>query len=173
MRVKPEINLSVIKSLDEADAVLGKIAALRRDISIIENGLNERIDAMKLDAAAEAEPARRQIAELEDILGRYALYAKGELFKERKSLELTFGSFGFRSSTRIALASRKDTWEQVTQELRDREMTEHYRTKYEPDKDALKGLSEPELKSLGLKLMQEDKFFYETAEQELAESGAA
>ncbi|MDR2050633.1 MAG: host-nuclease inhibitor Gam family protein [Deltaproteobacteria bacterium] len=171
-RVKPEINVTVIKSLDEANDILGRIAALQRNIKLIETALNDDIDALKLKASVESEPYRRQIAELGEALGRYAVYNKPELFKDRKSCELTFGSFGFRSSSRITLAGRKDTWEQVTQSLKEMGMLDFIRVKYEPDKDALKGLSDIELKRLGCKLVQEDKFFYELSEQELAEGGA-
>jgi phage host-nuclease inhibitor protein Gam len=166
-RVKPAINVTVIKSLEEADSLLGRIAALQRNIDLIETGLNDDIDALKLKAAAEAEPFRQEAAELGEALCRYATYNKPDLFKDRKSLELTFGQIGFRQSTKVAPASRKITWEQVVQTLLDRGMDDYIRVKREADKEALKALSEEEYKSIGLKLDKEDKFFYEIASQEL------
>ena len=171
-RIKPVSATPLIKNLEEADAVLAQIAALRRNIALVEAHMNESIDAIKAQAAAEAEPYKREVAALEQSLMRFADYHKDELFARRKSLELTFGAFGFRASSKIKLLS-KMTWERVLQALRDTGMEQCIRVKQEPDKEALKALSPEHLKGLGCKVVQEDSFFYEIADQELAGSGEA
>ena len=165
-RIKPVAAAPLIKTLKEADAVLAQIAALRRNIALIETGLNDDIDALKGKAAAEAEPHKQEIAALEQSLARFAEYNKPELFAKRKSCDLTFGSLGFRSSSKIKLLS-KMTWERVLQALRDTGLRQCIRTKEEPDKEALKALSPEHLRELGCKVVQEDTFFYEIADQEL------
>jgi phage host-nuclease inhibitor protein Gam len=166
-RIKPVTTAPLIKSLEEADTVLGQIAALRRNISLIETGLNEDIDAAKARAAAEADPYKQEIAGLEQALARFAEYHKSELFTKRKSCDLTFGAIGFRASSKIKLLS-KMTWERVLQTLRDTGMRHCIRMREEPDKEALKALAPDHLKELGCKVVQEDSFFYEIADQELS-----
>lgn len=171
-RIKPAVTMPLIKNLEDADAVLAQIAALRRNIALIETGMNDDIDAAKARAAGEAEPYKQQIASLEQALCRFAEYNKAELFSRRKSCELTFGSIGFRASSKIRLLS-KMTWERVLQTLRDTGLTQCIRVKEEPDKEALKALSPDHLKELGCKVVQGDSFFYEIADQEIQAGGEA
>ncbi|MDL2313356.1 host-nuclease inhibitor Gam family protein [Desulfovibrio sp. OttesenSCG-928-C14] len=165
-RVKPALPVTVLNSLEDADSTMAKIGALRRNIDLIETGMNDDIAAIKLRAAEQAEPYRQEIAMLEESLGRYAVYHKSNLFISRKSLDLTFGSFGFRQSSKLKVLP-KYTLERVLQELRDRGLNEHIRVKEEINKESLKGLPPERLKELGCKLEQKDDFFYELAETEL------
>ena len=50
-RVKPVLQVPVIKSTEEADAVLAEIAAHRRKIELYEIGLRESVDALKIECA--------------------------------------------------------------------------------------------------------------------------
>jgi len=165
-RIKPVAAVPIIKTLEDADAALAQIAALRRNIALIETALNDEIDAAKAKATAEAEPFRQEIAVQEQALTRFADYHKAELFAKRKSCELTFGCIGFRSSTKIKLLS-KMTWERVVEILRDTGMRHFIRVKEEPDKEKLKALAPDHLKDIGCKVVQEDIFFYEIADQEI------
>ena len=167
-RIKPAATAPVLKSLEDVDSALAQIAAQRRQIALIETDMNEAIDTVKANAAAEAEPFRVEIAGLEQSLVRYAEYNKGELFARRKSVELTFGTFGFRASTKLKLLA-KMTWARVLQNIHDWNRPELVRVKEEPDKEVMKRLSDQELKELGCKVVQEDVFFYELAEQELGQ----
>jgi phage host-nuclease inhibitor protein Gam len=172
-RTKLAATAPTIKSIEDADAVLAKIAEHKREIALIENMLNERIDAEKANAAQEAQPHKTQIEVLGQALLNFSEYYKDELYKDRKSLALTFGSIGYRASTKIKLLYKK-TWEGGLEALQSEEAMDKYiRTKQEPDKEALKGLSEDRLKSFGCKLVQEDTFFFETAEQDLSQAPAS
>jgi phage host-nuclease inhibitor protein Gam len=167
-RIKLTATAPSIKSIEDADAVLKKIAEHKREIALIENMLNERIDTEKAEAAKEAQPHKAEIEALGQALLNFSEYYKDELYKGRKSLSVTFGTFGYRASSKIKLLYKK-TWEGVLEALQSEEGMEKYiRVKQEPDKEALKGLSEDRLKSIGCKLVQENTFFYETAEQEIA-----
>ena len=169
-RFKPAVVVPAIKSLEEADSILARIAAQKRSINLIEAGMNDDIDIIKVKAAEQAEPYRQEVMALEQALARYADYNKTELFKAKKSLDMTFGSIGFRASSKLKLLS-KWSWERVLESLRDTKITGCIRIKEEPDKEALKGLDPEHLKRLGCKVVQEDAFFYELAEQELGETG--
>lgn len=100
-RIKPAATTVVIKSTEEADTVLARIAAHKRRIELIDLSAAEEIDEVKARAAAEAEPIKQEIAGLEQSLLRYADYARDELFRGRKSLQLTFGTIGYRLSTKL------------------------------------------------------------------------
>ena len=167
-RVKPGFSVPVIKSLDEADAMLARIAAYRRQINLAELSMNEEVDAIKTRVAAETEPARAEIAVLEQSIIRYCDYNKAELFAKAKSLRLSFGIVGYRASTAMRLLSGKWTWERVLAALRDGGQTQCIRTKYEVDKEALKALPPENLASVGVKAVQSDTFFYELEETEMA-----
>lgn len=170
-RHKPVAALPLtITSLEEADAVLAKIAARRRFLAVIENNMNEKIDDIKAEAAVLARPHKTDIAELEAALVHYASVNKPEVFGQRKSLELPFGVIGFRASTKLKLIA-KHTWERVLQALADNGLVDCIRIKGEVDKEAMKGLSPEHLKELGCKLVQEDAFFYELNEQALSGEG--
>lgn len=166
-RIKPVASIPTITSTEEADSTLARIAALRRTLDCLQTGMNEDVDAIKATAAKDAEPYNQEIAVLEQSLMRYADYHKDSLFKTRKSVELSFGSFGFRASSKLKLIG-KMTWERVLQSLRDNGLTTCIRIKEEPDKEALKGLSPERLKDLGCRVVQDDTFYYELAEQELS-----
>lgn len=166
-RIKPALSVPIINSIQDADSTLAKIAALGRNIQFIETGMNDDIAKVKLEASEKAEPFRQEMAALVDSLQRYALYHKAELFKGRRTLDLTFGSFGFRASTVLKTVG-KTTWERVLEKLRDLGLEKCIRVKEEVDEERVKGLGEDQLKALGCKLAQLDTFFCEPCEQELA-----
>ena len=102
----------------------------------------------------------------EQALMQFALARREELFKGRKSRELTFGTIGFRVSSSLRTI-KKMTWERVLGVLKERGMTNCIRIKEEVDKEALRTLGPNTLADVGCKLVQEDGFFYELNETEL------
>ena len=166
-RIKPDAVVPAVKNLEEADSVLARIAALKRNLSLIEAAMNDEIDSAKRRASEEAEPYTAEIFTLEQALSRFAAYNKAEMFTKRKSLDLTFGVLGFRASSKLRLLP-KHTWDSVLQALHDDGRTDLIRVKEEPDKEALKSRTPEYLKALGCRIIQEDIFFYELAEQALS-----
>lgn len=117
-------------------------------------------------SAARCEPLKKDIEAREQALMQFALARREELFKGRKSRELTFGTIGFRVSSSLRTI-KKMTWERVLGVLRERGMTNCIRIKEEVDKEALRTLGPNTLADVGCKLVQEDGFFYELNETEL------
>ena len=177
-RVKPILNVPAIGSLEEADAVLARIAARKRELSRLDLGLKEDVDALKLKCAEVSEPIRQEIEVLEQSLVRFGEARKPELFAKRRSLELNFGTLGFRASSSVK-PMRKTTWEQVLGLLKDSQdkmLAACIRVKQEVDKEALRQLPQEKLAEAGCRLEQVDTFFYELTETELpgtADAGAA
>ena len=165
-RVKPVLNIPTVSTVEEADATLAEIAARKRQISLHEIALKEDVDKLKADCAARCEPLNKDIEAREQALVQFALARREELFKNRKSRELTFGTIGFRVSSSLRTI-KKMTWERVLGVLKERGMTHCIRIKEEVDKEALRTLGPNTLADVGCKLTQEDAFFYELNEAEL------
>ena len=165
-RVKPNLSLATfpVHSLDDVDAALAQIAARKRQIDLIGLGVAEQVDEIKTRAAAETEPIRLEIAALELAIGRFAEASKAELFSKKKSVQLQFGSVGFRASSKLKTL-KKWTFERVLATLRDTGMREYIRVKEEVDKEKLKGLAPETLAGIGCTVVQEDVFYYELPEQ--------
>ena len=108
-RVKPTLNISAVTTLEEADATLAQIAARKRELALIELGLKEDVDALKLKCAEASEPIKQDIEVLEQALIRFGESKKSELFVKKRSRELTFGIIGFRASSAVK-TMRKTTW---------------------------------------------------------------
>lgn len=167
-RVKPVLQIPVINSVEEADAVLAEIAAHRRKIELYEIGLRESVDALKTECTDKCEGHKQAITTREQALMQFAIARREDVFKGKKSVALTFGSFGFRSSSTLKTL-RKFTWERVLNLVKDRELA-CVRTKEEVDKEALRALDADTLATVGCKLVEEDGFFYELADTDLASS---
>lgn len=164
-RVKVEIKLPVVETLEQANVMLAEIAERQRSIDLINAGLNEKIDGLKKQAEAECSPLVQEVEEREQALARFAEAHKDSLFKKPKSRELSFGELGFRSSTSTVLLNRQWTWAKVLETLKQKRLGKFIRTKHEVDKEGVRVLSDKRLEGVGLKVKSEDTFFYEIKEE--------
>lgn len=152
-RLKPNINK--INSLEDVDFALKEIGLAERELEQIDAEAQKKIALIKEDALKKGESLRNRIAELASLIGAFAEYNKNELFKERKSIELTFGVFGFRKSTSIHV--KKTTLEL----LKKLQMFQFIRVKEEPDKEKLAELDDETLASVDAVRKVKDDFFCE------------
>lgn len=171
-RIKPKLIIPTLKSLDDVDNALAEIAANNRRIKASEGEMNAMIDDLKATAAQECAPLQHTVAVLEQAVLLYANTHKADLFSQRKSLGLKFGVIGMRASSKLKTLA-KHTWERVLKTLIDRGENDYIRVKKDVDKEALRGLSPEALNSLGLKIVQEEVFYYECSEQELPTTSIA
>lgn len=165
-RVKPSLATASIATLDDADATLARIAALKSAIDLEELALKEGVDALKARCAAACEPHRAAMRDLERALMTFALARKGELFSGPKSRNLLFGSLGFRASSSLKPVPRM-TWERVLGVLKEKGMASCIRLREEVDREALRRLDAATLAGVGCRLIQEDAFFYELNDIEI------
>lgn len=157
-RIKPTPH--IVGNIPQAEAALAEIAALDRKLDCISNELNAEIDAAK-DAAQQKSTAllsRRK--DLADALATYATLNKGDLFKDKKSLDLAFGIMGFRQSTQIAQVNRI-TQAMTLEKLHEYSFTDAIRSKEELNKEIVAGWPEERLALVGLKRRQLDTFYIE------------
>ncbi len=152
-RLKPQTKK--LSSLDEVNAAIMDIAALEMQLQNIDASASERIALIKKATAQEGEAARERIANLSHMIGAFAEYNKDELFKDKKSIMLAFGEFGYRKSTTISV--KKTT----VDHLKQRGLTQYLHMKETPNKDALRELDDATLADIDAVRKVEDKFFVE------------
>ena len=158
---RKKLNMITLHSWQECDAALRSIGESLRDIAAIENVMNEQIASAKAAATDKAAPLKEQVAELELALRDYAQTHRDDM-DGRKSKLLTFGSVGFRRSTRISLPSAKEKVAAIVARLRAKDMADCV-VQPEPrvDKDALKKYGAEQIAEVGATLIVEDVFGYD------------
>lgn len=164
-RKKP-VPTIMVASLQDADKVLEELAELERRANGIKNDMNERIDAAKAEAAEAITPLEARKKELEGALCAYALMHKAELFKDKKSRELDFGTISFRLSTKIVALRKGITMDDILTKIKELDYADGLRTKEELNKDALLGWDDDKLAQVGAKKKTDDTFGYLLKQQE-------
>jgi phage host-nuclease inhibitor protein Gam len=158
-RYKPAVGK--IKTIEDANLALKEIGLLEHQLAVIDGEANKEIAAIKEKCAKEGEGLRSRIADLSSLLGAYAEYNRAELFKDRKSVELSFGSFGYRKSTVISV--KKTTLEL----LKKLGKIIFIRTKEEVDKEAMAVMADEELAMVDAVRKVKDTFFCEANREEV------
>lgn len=158
---RKKLNLITLHSWQECDEALRSIGENMRDVAAIENVMNEQIANAKSIASGKAAPLKEQIAELELALRDYAMAHRDDM-DGRKSKSLTFGSVGFRRSTRITLPGAKEKVAAIVARLGAKGMTDCIvQPDARVDKDALKKYSAEQIAEIGATLTVEDVFGYD------------
>ncbi len=136
-RIKPLAGK--LSSLEDVNIALRDIGLAEKELEAIDAKAAKEIAEIKTRAAKDGEELRKQIAETSAKIAAYAEYNKAELFKDKKSVELSFGLFGYRKSTKISV--KKTTLEL----LKKLGFTGCIRLKEECDKDAMANLNDEDL----------------------------
>ena len=150
-----------LESLEDVNLALRDIGLAQKELEAIDTDAHKRIAEIKTDAARKGEPLRNRIAETAGKIQAYAEYNKADLFKDRKTVELSFGLMGYRKSTKIRV--KKTTLEL----LRKLNLTACIRLKEEPDKDAMAALDDETLCSVDAVRKVTDDFFCEAKMEEV------
>ena len=136
MRIKPDPH--VVEDRAQAECALAEIAALDRKLDGITTAMQETIDLAKAKASQEANPLIARRKELADAVAVFAKLNRQTLFAKAKSVDLGFGTIGFRASTRI-VQIRGVTAEMTLERLHQYNLADGIRTKEEINKDAALG----------------------------------
>ena len=158
-RIKPEAGK--IASLEDANMALRDIGLAQKELDALDNATNKKIAEIKTSAAKQGEELRKSIAEKSAKLQAFADYNKDELFKDRKSVDLSFGVFGYRKSTKISV---KKTTLGLLEKLG---MDKFIRQKKEPDKEALSELDDETLMKVDAARKISNDFFCEAKTEEV------
>ncbi|MDR2663667.1 MAG: host-nuclease inhibitor Gam family protein [Treponema sp.] len=150
-----------LETLEDVNSVLRELGLLEREIETVDAEAQKQIGEIKAAAAKKGEPMRKKIAELSAKVGAFAEYNKADLFKDRKSVDLTFGVFGFRKSTSISV---KKTTVGLLEQLG---LHKYLRIEKQPDKEALKEMNDDSLALVDAVRKIKDEFFCEPNREEV------
>lgn len=154
-----------LKSWDEVDSTLKQIREAELEVSRITADMEKKVMELKEKAAGEVSPYQDRIKGMELQLKEFVTLNRDEI--KGKSREMTFGKVGFRMSTSLILPKAVD---KVIKQLRKMGMGDCINTKETVDKDVLKTYDEKTILMVGASLKKKDAFFYETRQEELAET---
>lgn len=160
-RSKPSIETVKITNLSEADGLLKRISDINANLRKIEADADIKVNVIKEEMKESAESLIEEKERLEKSIGIYSEYNKGELFSDRKTIELTFGLFGYRQSTSISI--KKTTLELIKKHG----LEEAIITKETPNKEVMRDWSEEKLSLVDAKRVVEDKFWIEAKQNEV------
>ncbi len=162
-RVKPRISMKKMEDLAAVNAAMGRIRELRAEIRTIESDTQERINSLKEKAAKKVKRLLQKIEPLQNGILAYGEYNRAELFKKKKTIELVFGKFGIRKSTKISI---KNTTLGLLKKLGYRKAIN---VKETVNKDVLKTWTDEKLKKVNASRKSDDVFWYEVTEEEISE----
>ncbi|QEJ99844.1 hypothetical protein FUT84_00710 [Treponema phagedenis] len=151
-----------IETIEEVNSALKTIGLLEHELDLIDAKSNKEISAIKERAAKDGEGKRKQIAELAAKIGAFAEYNRDELFIDKKTIELTFGTFGFRKSTSISIKTK--TTVGLLEKLG---LTDYIRLKKEADKEKMAELDDETLAQVDAVRKVKDTFFCEANKEEV------
>lgn len=154
-----------LTSWEEVDSALKKIVEAQIQLDMIEADMNGKLADIKEQAENEANPVRDVIKKYELQIKEYTAANKVEL--KGKSKEMTFGTVGFRLSSKIILPK---AIEPVIDALKRNKMLDCILTKETVSKDILKTYSPEAILLVGGSVKTEDTFWYDTNREELAQA---
>lgn len=164
-RVKPQ--LMTLADLAAVDRALHDIALEQIAIRRIEADAEEKVQAVRKEAAEKAEANQIRIKMLETAIRNYAEIHKAEILpKGKKTIELNFGLIGFRLSTKISV---KASTLGLLQKLG---FLDGVRIKEEVNKEVLKDWDDDKLRLVDAKRKREDVFYYEVKDVEILDPKA-
>ncbi|MDR0387258.1 MAG: host-nuclease inhibitor Gam family protein [Treponema sp.] len=158
-RLKP--NVKKIESLEDANLTLKEIGLLERELETIDGDAHRQIAEIKTAAVKAGESPRKRIADLSALLGAYAEYNRTELFRDRKTVQVSFGIFGYRRSTAISV---KKTTLELLEKLG---LDKYIRVKKEPDKEAMAFMDDDALAQVEAVRKVKDDFFCQADKEEI------
>lgn len=154
--------LLIISSQDDADKALQRIGQLTASIAGLELDANKKLDEIREQLVKDSAEQREALAINEAALEAWATKNKAELFTEPRSLELNWGTVGFRLTPWKILTIGRVKTETIIEKIRAAKLTQLIRPKYEIDRKKALNYSAEDLARCGLRKKQSDEFFYET-----------
>lgn len=146
----------MLETWGQADQALKEIAEAEHELEMLHSAMNLQVDALKTQFDEAAKPYHEKIKQNELLVKEFAPASKTEM--DGKSKKLTFGTVGFRMSTKLGLP--KDV-AKVIANLKKYGMERCITTKESVNKDILKTYEEKDILKVGGKLQKEDTFYYE------------
>lgn len=145
-----------LKNWEQVDEALKTIAEAGHELEMLHSAMNLQVDGLKKQFDEAARPYHEKVKQNELLIKEFAAAGRAEM--DGKSKKLTFGTVGFRMSTKLGLP--KDV-AKVIASLRKYGMEKCITVKESVNKDILKTYEEKDILKVGGKLQKEDTFYYE------------
>ncbi|MBF0309490.1 MAG: host-nuclease inhibitor Gam family protein [Magnetococcales bacterium] len=170
MASKKTTDTAYIADLDHASEALREMAEIQRRLGLAEARQNSSIDAIKKRIATITDTDRKRLEALQKGLQLYADRNR-DLFKDRRSVSLPFGDFGYRWSTSIVPATSRTTWKMILGKLKELALTTAINKTEQVNKEILGTWPDERLTLVGAQREQKEIFFVEVKKEEV--EGAA
>ena len=161
---------TIISSRAEAETTLGEIAASTASLNQLKAELDQELTAVRQRYEQRIDALSKQIETQSGLLQQWAEGAPEEFPEGRKSIELLHGRLGFRTSNPALKTIAGWTFKKVLEVI----TPDFIRVKQDLDKEAVLAahasgyLNDSKLKSVGLRVVQEEAFFIEPKIEEAA-----
>ena len=152
----------MLQDWDAVDMALKAIA--NNELAVINGSMNMQINALKEASDSMAKPYKEEIKKQELLIKEFTQANRADM--KGKSRRLTFGTVGFRASTKLSLP--KEIKKVITL-LKKSGMEDCITVKEGVNKDILKTYDERDILKVGGKLSREDTFYYETEQTAVSE----
>lgn len=152
----------IFKSWEQVDEALKQISKINQELKIHEARLNKDIDTIKANVQSTIAPLQEEKERLEKNVREFT-EANMEEFKEKKSMDFSFGQVGFRKSTSIITRNVKA----ILEALKNNKMFDCITVKESINKEELEKYDDESLSKVGAKRKTEDKFFYKINEERI------
>lgn len=166
MARKKPLNIYPVKTLEDANEALEQISAFQRTVDTEELAMNEKIDAIKAKTEMSVAAHQKKIQAMENGLQAFCEFNKDNLFEKKRSIELNFGTIGFRKTTKLA-PKPKITWKRVLELLEEKGFKSGIRVKKSANKEVLNEWSDEKLDKVNVIRKKSDEFWYDPKEEEL------
>lgn len=171
-RIKPDLPaIPTIKTLEDADHALKRIAEAQRSIDGAKIDLDRQIEELKSAFQHATAEAAADVKLYSDALGRYAQDNRAQLFKDGKTVKRLFGSFGYRASTSLKM-DKGFARAQLVGLLKEQGLAEYIRVKEEADVEKLRTCPPELLALVHARVASLDTFFVEIPDTEAARAQA-
>lgn len=146
----------MLENWEAVNAALKAIAQANNELNVINSSMNMQIDALKEASDNMARPYKDEIKKQELLIKEFVQANRADM--KGKSRKMTFGTVGFRMSTKLSLPKEL---KKVIAALRKFDMTDCIVSKETVNKDILKTYDEKDILKVGGSLKKEDTFYYE------------
>jgi phage host-nuclease inhibitor protein Gam len=167
MRNRSKVTESpILKSWDDVDQGLRKIAYINLELEKIETEMQKAINDAKSKANKKAESLQTEKIRLEKDVEDFAVFNKCDFDKTKRSMELNFAVVGYRKSSALKTLP-KWTWNKVLAKLKEAKRKRFIAIKESVNKTAIReaNLSDDEMAVFGVHLEISDDFWYEVKEE--------
>ncbi len=154
-RVKSDRQLVKLSGWKSVDNAVRKIGTLQRDIENAGTKATDKIEAIKAQLAEDVKAAQDGVKICTESIEAWVVAHRKEL-KNKQSRKLNHGTIGWRKSTAISV---KKTTVGLLKKVLGRKASQYLHVKETPDREAMAGLTDEQLATVGARRRHKDVFF--------------